>query len=175
MYFTIQWFSDCFWGQYWPQSQCEKGSFFLFFPISWGKIPNSMVIKLFVKIVHESFFKWTFSHLWPGYLFVWLCKQNTTCKIPGTSAVFWVAWFIAYRTAIKLQKHEIGNYSIWNKFYIKDVYWNKNSKYVLWFTLLDILSIQWELKTVDEAEYMNYCQLRFKVKNENVTMLHNSK
>jgi hypothetical protein len=29
----------------------------LFFPISWGKIPNSMVIKLFVKIVHESFFK----------------------------------------------------------------------------------------------------------------------
>ena len=123
----------------------------LFFPISWGKIPNSMVIKLFVKIVHESFFKWTFSHLWPGYLFVWLCKQNTTCKIPGTSAVFWVAWFIAYRTAIKLQKHEIGNYSIWNKFYIKDVYWNKfniiNSKHVPWFTLLDILSIHWELKT----------------------------
>jgi hypothetical protein len=33
---------------------CEKGSFF---PISWGKIPKSVVIKLFVKIVNESFFK----------------------------------------------------------------------------------------------------------------------
>jgi len=29
----------------------------LFFPISWGKIPNSVVIKLFVKIVNESFFR----------------------------------------------------------------------------------------------------------------------
>jgi len=37
-------------------------------------------------------------------------------------------------------------------FYIKDVYLNrfnikKNSKYVLRFTLLDILSIHWEFKT----------------------------
>jgi hypothetical protein len=48
----------------------------------------------------------------------------------------------------------------------------KNGKYVMWFTLLDILSILWELKTVDEAEYANYC---VKVKNKNVTMLHNSK
>ena len=29
----------------------------LFFPISWGKIPNSVVIKLFVKIINEIFFK----------------------------------------------------------------------------------------------------------------------
>jgi hypothetical protein len=29
----------------------------LFFPISWGEIHNSMVIKLFVKIANESFFK----------------------------------------------------------------------------------------------------------------------
>jgi hypothetical protein len=30
-------------------------------------------------------------------------------------------------------------------------------------------------KTVDEAEYANYCQFNFKVKNKNVTMLDNSK
>ena len=30
-------------------------------------------------------------------------------------------------------------------------------------------------KTDDEAEYANYCQLSFKVKNKNVTMLHDSK
>jgi hypothetical protein len=30
-----------------------------------------------------------------------------------------------YRTAIKLQKNESGNGSIWNQFYIKDVYLNK--------------------------------------------------
>ena len=29
----------------------------LFFSISWGKIPNSVVIKLFVKIGNEIFFK----------------------------------------------------------------------------------------------------------------------
>jgi hypothetical protein len=29
----------------------------LFFSISWGKIPNSVVIKLFLKMVNESFFK----------------------------------------------------------------------------------------------------------------------
>jgi len=35
----------------------------------------------------------------------WLCKWNTTHKIPGTSAVYWVTWFVKsgmYRTAIKL-------------------------------------------------------------------------
>jgi hypothetical protein len=30
-----------------------------------------------------------------------------------------------HRTAIKLQENESGNCSIWNKFYIKDVYLNK--------------------------------------------------
>jgi hypothetical protein len=40
--------------EYRPQSQCEKA---LFFPISRREIPNSVVIKLFVKIVSESFFK----------------------------------------------------------------------------------------------------------------------
>jgi hypothetical protein len=29
---------------------------------------------------------------------------------------------LLYRTAIKLQKNESGKCSIWNKFYIKDVY-----------------------------------------------------
>ena len=32
-----------------------------------------------------------------------------------------------YRNAIKLQKNESGNGSIWNRFYIKDVYLNKFS------------------------------------------------
>jgi hypothetical protein len=47
----------------------------------------------------------------------------------------------------------------------------------MWFTLVDILLIHWELKTVNswEAEYANYYQLSFIVKNKNVTMLHNSK
>ena len=36
---------------FWPQSQCEKGSFF---SIPWGKIPNSVVIKLFVKIIMKA-------------------------------------------------------------------------------------------------------------------------
>jgi hypothetical protein len=37
-----------------PSSNVKKA---LFFQISWGKIPNSVVIKLFVKIANESFFK----------------------------------------------------------------------------------------------------------------------
>ena len=72
-----------------PQSQCEKGSFS---PISWGKIPNSVVIKLFVKIGNKIFFNeiknQTFTRLWPGYCLFWLCKGNTTHTIPGTSAVY---------------------------------------------------------------------------------------
>ena len=36
----------------------------------------------------------TFYSLWPGYCLFWLCKQNTTHKIPGTSAVYWVTWFV---------------------------------------------------------------------------------
>ena len=70
----------------------------------------------------------TSSCLWPGYCLFWLCRRNTRHKIPGTSAVYWVAWFVecsVYRTAIKLQKNENINCSIWNKFYIKDVYWDK--------------------------------------------------
>ena len=54
-----------------------------------------------------------------------LVKRNTMHKIPLTSAVYWVALFVesgVYRTAMKLQKNESGNCSIWNKFYIKDVY-----------------------------------------------------
>ena len=69
-----------------------------------------------------------FSNLWLGYCLFWLCKWNTMHKIPGTNAVYWVTWFVEsgmYRTAIKRQKNEKGNCSIWNKFYIKDVYWNK--------------------------------------------------
>jgi hypothetical protein len=36
-------------------SQYEKGSFYPKF--QWGKISNSVVIKLFINIVNESFFK----------------------------------------------------------------------------------------------------------------------
>ena len=119
----------------------------LFFTISQGKIPNSVVIKLFVKIVNESFFKWniksqTFSSLWPGYCLFWFCKRNTTHKISGTSAVYWVVWFDesgVYRTAIKLQKNESGKCRIWNKFYIKDVYWNK-------FNMKIIVNMSYDLR-----------------------------
>ena len=57
----------------------------------------------------------TINSLWPGYCLFWLCKQNTTHKIPGTRAVYWVAWFVEsgmYRTAIKLQKNEIVVFGI---------------------------------------------------------------
>jgi hypothetical protein len=37
-----------------PSANVEKA---LFLAISCGKIPNSVVIKLFLKIVNESFFK----------------------------------------------------------------------------------------------------------------------
>jgi hypothetical protein len=48
-------FSDCVFGaEYHPSPNVKKA---LFFPISWGKIPNSVVIKLFVKIGNEIFFK----------------------------------------------------------------------------------------------------------------------
>jgi hypothetical protein len=50
----------------------------------------------------------TFSRLWPGFYLFWLNKRNTTHKIPGTSTVYWVAWFV-YRTTIKLQKNESGH------------------------------------------------------------------
>ena len=53
-----------------------------------------MVITLFVKNEIK-----TFSRLWPGFYLFWLTKQNTMHKIPGTSTVYWVAWFV-YRTAI---------------------------------------------------------------------------
>ena len=36
----------------------------------------------------------TFHSLWPGYCLFWLWKRNTMHKIPGTSAVYWVAWFV---------------------------------------------------------------------------------
>jgi hypothetical protein len=126
----------------------------------------------------------TFSRLWPGYCLFWLCKWNATHKIPGTSAVYWVTWFVesdVYQTAIKLQKNESGNCSIWNQFYIKDVYWNKfNIKTVnMSCDLRSFIFCQFignkKWKTVDKAEYPNYCQLSYQDKNKNVTMLHNSK
>ena len=118
-----QWFSDCIFGaEYLPQSQCEKGSFF---PNSMREggcgIPNSVVIKLFVEILNEIKSR-TFSSLWPGYCLFWLCKRNTMHKIPGTSSVYWDAWFVESGV---YQRNESGKCSIWNKFYIKDVYWNK--------------------------------------------------
>jgi hypothetical protein len=83
-----------FWGRYW--GRMRKRLFYS--PISWGEIPNCLVIKLLVKICNESFFKQiksrTFSRLWPGYCLFWLCKRNTMHKIPGTSAVYWVTWFV---------------------------------------------------------------------------------
>jgi len=66
----------------------------------------------------------------------WLCKWNTTHKIPGTSAVYWVAWFVKsgmYQTAIKRKRKDV----YWYKFNIKIV----NMSCVL--TLLDILSIHY--------------------------------
>ena len=126
----------------------------------------------------------TFSSLWPGYCLFWLCKRNTMHKIPRTSAVYWVAWFVesgVYRTAVKLQKNESGNCSIWNQFYIKDVYWNKfDIKIVNMSCDLRCLIFVNSLgikngKQLMKRKYMNYCQLSFKVKDKNVTMLHNSK
>jgi len=74
-----------------------------------------MVIKLFVKIVNESFSNEiksrTFSLLYPGYCLFWLCKRKTAHKIPGTSAVYWVAWFVesgVYRNAIKAEMVVFG-------------------------------------------------------------------
>jgi hypothetical protein len=81
-----------------------------------------------MKAFSNEIKSWTFSSLWPGYCLFWLYKRNTTQKIPGTSAVYWVAWFVesgVYRTAIKLHKNESGKCSILNKCYIKDVYWNR--------------------------------------------------
>jgi hypothetical protein len=54
---SVLYYAVIFWLRFWgrPQSQCEKGSFS---PIIWGKIPNSVVIKLFVKIGNKIFFKW---------------------------------------------------------------------------------------------------------------------
>ena len=125
-FFYYQWFSDCVFGaDIRPHSQCEKGSFF---PNFMGKIPNSVVIKLCLKIVNElkafsnEIKSRTFLLLWSGYCLFWLCKRNITYKIPGTSAVYWVAWFVesgVYWTVIKLQKNESGNCSIWNKFILK--------------------------------------------------------
>jgi hypothetical protein len=42
----------------------------------------------------------------------------------------------------------------------------KNSKFVLWFTLFDIWSIDWQLKkeTINEAEYANMPNCVFKLK-----------
>ena len=53
-----QWFSNCVfgWGRISAPSLNVKRV--IFFPISWGEIPNTVVIKLFVKIVNESLFKW---------------------------------------------------------------------------------------------------------------------
>ena len=111
----------------------------LFYPSSWGKIPNSVIIKLLAKIVNESFFKLKVEHF-HIYDLVTVCFDYASKilghKILGTSAVYWVAWFVesgVYRTVIKLQKNESRNCSIWNKFYIKDIYLNKfNIKIVNW-------------------------------------------
>ena len=88
---------------------------------------------------------------------------------------------LLYRTAIKLQKNDSGKCSIWNKFYIKEVYWNKfNLKIVNMSCDLRCLifcQFIWELKTENIwwSRCANYFQLSFKVKNKNVMMLHNSK
>jgi hypothetical protein len=61
-----------------------------------------------------------------------------------TYKMYWVTWFVesgVHRTAIKLQKNETGNCSIWNKFYSKYVYLNKynikivnmSCDYVAWY------------------------------------------
>jgi hypothetical protein len=69
----------------------------LFFPISWWKIPNSVVIKVFVKSLMKAFSNEIKSRtlifkFLTWLLFVLLCKRNNTHKIPGTSAVYWVAF-----------------------------------------------------------------------------------
>jgi hypothetical protein len=125
----------------------------------------------------------TFSRLWRLWCLFWLCMRNTTHKIPGTSAVNWVTWFVesgVYRTAIILQKNESGNYSIWNKFYIKDVYLNKFKRKIV---ICPVIYIAWYF--VNSLGIKNGKQLMkqntriianwVKVKNKNVTMLHNSK
>jgi hypothetical protein len=122
----------------------------------------------------------TFSRLWCLF---WLCMRNTTHKIPGTSAVYWVTCFVesgVYRTAIILQKNESGNCSIWNKFYTKDVYLNK---FKIKIVLCPVIYIAWYF--VNSLGIKNGKQLMkrntriianwVKVKNKNVTMLHNSK
>jgi hypothetical protein len=129
----------------------------------------------------------TFSRLWPGYCLFWLCKRNTTHKIPKTSAVYWVAWFVesgVYRTPIKLQKNESGNCSIWNKFYIKDVYLNKYNikivnmscdlQYVAWF-FVNSLGIKNGKQLMKRNSRIIANWVLNRVKNKNVTMLHNSK
>ena len=70
------------------------------------------------------------------FLFFLLTERNTTHMIPGTRTVYWVAWFV-YRTAIKLQKNESGNCSIWNKCLFKWIEYKiliKNGKcHVIYF------------------------------------------
>ena len=91
----------------------------LFFPISWGKIPNSVVIKLFVKSFSNEIKSQTFFKCITCLLFVLIMQAKYNAQDTGTSTVYWVAWFVEsgmYWTAIKLQKNESGNCSIWNKF-----------------------------------------------------------
>jgi hypothetical protein len=49
----LQWFSDCVFLGRISATMWKKH-----FPNLMGEIPNSMVIKLFVKLVNKSFFKW---------------------------------------------------------------------------------------------------------------------
>jgi hypothetical protein len=46
--------------------------------------------------------------------------------------------------------------------------------YVAWY-IVNSLGIKNGKQLIDEVEYANYCQLSFKVKNKNVTMLHKFK
>ena len=52
----------------------------------------------------------TCSRLWSGFYLCWLTKQNTTHKIPGTSTVYWVAWFV-----YDFRKTKAEICSIWNR------------------------------------------------------------
>ena len=59
-----------FWGRYWGRISApvpmRKRLFYS--PISWGEIPNCLVIKLLVKIGNESFFKWK----WKSNIFTFM-------------------------------------------------------------------------------------------------------
>ena len=77
------------------------------FPIGGDKIiRKNWLIKAFSNEIKSL----TFSRLWPGFYLFWLTKRNTTDKIPGTSTVYWVAWFV-----YDFRKTKAEICSIWNR------------------------------------------------------------